>query len=117
LKVLVDFDGTLCPDPCSRPPVSPPSPDALAVLRRMHAAGHEIVILSCRAHAGAPDGWRARHAVREITAYLHRHDVPFDAILTNKPHCDAVIDMRATSFGGSWSRLARVFRRLAGAAD
>ncbi|NJN14357.1 MAG: hypothetical protein HC813_01550 [Planctomycetes bacterium] len=85
MRVLLDFDGTLCPDPCGSPPRTPPDPLAAEVLRELRTAGHTILVLSCRAHSPSPDGWRARAAVREIEAYLRRHEIPFDEILACKP--------------------------------
>ncbi len=111
MRILLDFDGTLCPDPCGTPPATPPPPRAARVLRDLSAAGHTILILSCRAHGGSVEGWRARGAAREIAAYLRRHDLPFDEILTCKPHADAIIDERALAFDGDWRALGRLLRR------
>jgi len=111
MRILLDFDGTLCPDPCNTPPATPPALRAARVLRDLSAAGHTIIVLSCRAHGSAGEGWRARAAAREIAAYLRLHDVPFDEILTGKPHADAIIDERALAFDGDWRALGRLLRR------
>ncbi len=111
MRILLDFDGTLCPDGCGAPPETPPPPRAAEILRGLRAAGHTILVLSCRAHGAAGEGWRARAAAREIAAYLRLHDVPFDEILTSKPHADAVIDERALAFDGDWQAVGRLLRR------
>ncbi len=106
MRILLDFEGTLCSD-LSRPP-----PDAaVAVVTRLKADGHKVTILSSRAAGAMPDGWRARQAARQIAAYLDRHKIPYDEILTFKPRCDVVIDSRALPFDGSWARLAKRLRR------
>ena len=105
MRILLDFEGTLCPD------LTQPPPDAaVAIVMRLKADGHKVTILSSRASGAMPDGWRARQAARQIAAYLDRHHIPYDEILTSKPRCDVVIDSRAVPFDGSWSRLAKLLR-------
>ena len=106
MRILLDFEGTLCAN------LSQPPPDAaVAVIMRLKAEGHRLTILSSRAAGSMPDGWRARQAARQIAAYLDRHRIPYDEILTSKPRCDLVIDSRAMPFDGSWAHLARQLRR------
>jgi len=110
MKVLLDFDGTLCRDSSERPPRTPPAHAAVDFLRQLKAAGHEILVFSCRAHDSMPDGYRARHAQREVRGYLERYRIPYDAILTGKPHADLVIDERAVPFDGDWRVLTMMLR-------
>lgn len=110
MRVLLDFDGTLCRDACERSPMTPPANGAVDLIQRLKAAGHEIIVFSCRANNSMPDGYRARHARREVRGYLERYEIPYDAILTNKPHADIVIDEHALPFDGNWRLLATMLK-------
>ena len=89
-KVLVvDVDGTLCPE--RRPEedyAALPCETALVEkLRAMHADGWRIVLHSARGmrtHGGNP-GALSRHVLPTLTDWLARHGVPYDEILLGKP--------------------------------
>ena len=117
MRVLIDFDGTLCRDPSNRSPTSPPPRGAIDFVQQMKAAGHVIIVFSCRANDSMPDGYRARHAQREVRDYLERYGITYDEILTNKPHADLVIDEHAIAFDGNWRLLTTDVRFLSGGKD
>lgn len=47
--ISIDFDGTIVRE--RWPDIGSPLPGALAAIRKLHAAGHTIIINSCRAGA------------------------------------------------------------------
>lgn len=47
--ISIDFDGTIVRE--KWPEIGRPIPGALAAIRKLHAAGHTIIINSCRAQA------------------------------------------------------------------
>ena len=61
MLISIDFDGTIVRE--AWPDIGSPLPGALAAIRKLHAAGHTIIINSCR--AGAPEQamkhWLAEH--------------------------------------------------------
>jgi hypothetical protein len=105
MRILLDFDNALCPDPVDVRPVAPPADEARKLLSRARDAGHEIVILSARGRGLEYEGWRWRAARREIAEYLDRHDVPYDEIEIGCADGDVRIDTRAIAFDGRWSKL------------
>jgi len=66
-----------------------PFPDALETLRRLHAAGHEIVIVTAKPRWAVPDTlrWLADHEVptSEIHIRYRKHTVACDAYLDDSP--------------------------------
>ena len=110
MKVLLDFDGTLCLDSCDRAPTTPPPRGAAKLIRGLKAVGHEIIVFSCRANSSMPGNYRARQAEREVRGYLEKFSIPFDSIITTKPHADVVIDERALPFDGDWVLLTAMLR-------
>ncbi|MHC4958697.1 MAG: hypothetical protein ACYTGN_09995 [Planctomycetota bacterium] len=105
MRILLDFDRTLCPDALDVRPTEPPPDAARTLLLRAREAGHEIVVLSARGRGFEYEGWRWRAARREIAEYLDRHDVPYDEIEIGCADGDVRIDTRAIAFDGKWSKL------------
>lgn len=59
--ISIDFDGTIVRD--KWPNIGAPLPGALPAIRRLHAAGHTIIINSCRcgAHETIMKLWLNQH--------------------------------------------------------
>lgn len=70
--ISVDFDGTIV-EAGHFPEVGPILPGAYAALRKLHKAGHKIIINSCRCGA----------AEREMKLWLVANNIPFDAVNEN----------------------------------
>lgn len=110
LRVLVDFDGTICPNHYPEELVSPPDPECIRLLRYWRECGYEIVIYSCRSN---PDLGLGTALHWDMVDYLKKHDVPYDAIEFNKPHCEVIIDDRAIPVRrGDWSGVQSAMANL-----
>ena len=71
--ISIDFDGTIVRE--RWPDIGSPLPGALAAIRKLHAAGHTIIINSCRAGAAedAMRQWLAEHLPGCID-YINEND-------------------------------------------
>jgi hypothetical protein len=88
MKILIDFDRTICPN---SDPSNPPTLDCLRTINRLKQEGHTIIIWSVRSNineTGIPDGHN------EMLEYLDKYKIPFDDINCTKIHCDLMIDDR-----------------------
>jgi len=120
MRIGVDFDGVLhsyaqgFTGACDLP--GDPVPGAREWVESMLAAGHEVIVFSCRARTVAqaseddpgstwdPGG---REAMRE---WLARHGFPALPITGTKPAASVYLDDRALSFRGSWPSLDKLAR-------
>jgi hydroxymethylpyrimidine pyrophosphatase-like HAD family hydrolase len=97
MHILVDFDGTLCPDQHDEEPCSPPDATTLEILRALDREGHRITVVTSRAHDAEAGGWRWRHARRVVHGYLEAFAVPYHGLLIADALYDVVIDRKAVS--------------------
>ena len=71
--ISIDFDGTVVRE--RWPEIGPPIPGAISAIRKLHAAGHKIIITSCR--AGAPElamrEWLSEH-LPGCVDYINEND-------------------------------------------
>lgn len=107
----IDFDGTIVMH--RFPEIGPEVPGAGRAIRGLHAAGHNIIIWTCRTLA------RPQPGIEEMIVWLKRNDVPYDAINCNmfgatfysmpKIYADVYIDDR--NFGGfpGWDEVWKEF--------
>jgi neutral trehalase len=110
MTVVVDFDGTILP--YVFPDVTEPYPEAVKTLRLLKDAGWHITIHTCRTAnywrmIGDKKIPRQEKAIKTITDYMEKYDIPFDSIwLADKPLADLYIDDRGVeASGGDWSKV------------
>jgi hypothetical protein len=91
-EVYVDFDGTLLDNPSLWEIMDvEPNKKLVAFIRKAYAAGLFVGIYSCRANEAICDPIR----VTQMVEYLKKYDIPYTAIVPNKPHFRIIIDDRA----------------------
>ncbi|MGI2258556.1 HAD hydrolase family protein [Shewanella sp. GXUN23E] len=88
-RLIVDLDGTLTQADTSNYAEVSPRLDVIAKLREYHQQGFEIVISTAR-NMRTFEGNVGKiniHTLPIITAWLDKHQVPYDEILVGKPWC------------------------------
>lgn len=94
--VLCDFDGVLYP---WEPIMSEPDalPGAAHALQRLRKAGYRIVIFTSRLSPRwlKESGYRAEDQLAHISKLLHRDEIPFDEITSEKLPAMHYLDDRA----------------------
>lgn len=116
-RICVDFDLTLVHwGPLDEIPE--PLPHAVDAIRRLLAAGYEVVILTSRL---SPTWWREHchgtdtdperfgdHQAFVVERALERMGLPALRVTSEKVPALAYIDDRAIAFGGDWHEVLRV---------
>jgi len=88
MRWVFDIDGTICSQEADYGDARPDE-QMIALVRDLHAAGHEITLFTARGTETGID-WRA------ITeAQLTAWGVPYDRLLFGKPAADVYVDDRA----------------------
>lgn len=96
--LLVDFDCTIT---SSRGYDLPPNPEAVQALVQL-SEKYNLVIYSCRANCSVV-GSREYILLEE---YLHKYNIPYDSIETQKPIFYRLIDDRSINPSEtSWSKI------------
>lgn len=88
-RLIVDLDGTLTQADTSNYSEVSPRLDVIAKLREYQQKGFEIVISTAR-NMRTYEGNVGKiniHTLPVITAWLDKHQVPYDEILVGKPWC------------------------------
>lgn len=88
-RLIVDLDGTLTKGDNKDYSSVSPREDVIARLRQYQADGFEIVISTAR-NMRTFEGNVGKiniHTLPVITAWLDKHQVPYDEILVGKPWC------------------------------
>lgn len=80
LLISVDYDGTIVGH--SFPDVGVPQPGAVETLRDLIAAGHRLILYTCR------ENDRRRAYLSEAVAHMLRHGVTFVSVNCNRPEDD-----------------------------
>jgi hypothetical protein len=75
--IACDFDGKIAA--YAFPACGPPVERTVAMLRRLHAEGWQIIIHSSRVNSGWPEPERTQQ-VEAMIQYLIAHDIPFHEI-------------------------------------
>ncbi len=103
--IAVDFDGTIVAH--KYPKIGGLKPGAKEALQAFRAAGHKIIIWTCR--AGQEE--------KDVRAFLQAHDIPFDTVNnpimgadlgTRKVYADLYIDDKGVQFDENWDEIQRV---------
>ncbi|MEB1083172.1 HAD hydrolase family protein [Citrobacter sp. R-1.5.2] len=88
-SLVIDLDGTLTIDAESSYPDKPANMDVINKLKEYKKLGFKITILTSR-NMRTYDGNIGKinvHTLPIITAWLERHEVPYDEIVLGKPWC------------------------------
>lgn len=109
--VVVDFDGTICPN--MFPDFPPPFPDAKASLETLKRMGFEIIIHTTRTasywlyYADLPEVPRLEKQIEKLKEYLDKYEIPYDNIwLQDKPLFKYYIDDNAIRIeNGNWAKV------------
>jgi len=109
MRIGVDLDGVICElrKPGQTYADVLPVPGAVAKLKALRAAGHEVVIMTAR-HMKTTGMNVGRVIARQgltTLRWLETHEVEFDEIWFGKPHCDVYLDDNALRFT-TWDDLA-----------
>jgi capsule biosynthesis phosphatase len=109
MRIGIDLDGVICQlrESGQTYETVKPIPGAIAKLKALRAAGHEIVILTARhmKSTGMNVGKVVARQGLTTLRWLDRHGVEFDEIWFGKPHCDVYLDDNAVRFV-SWDEIA-----------
>ncbi len=114
---LIDFDGTIVNH--AFPEIGYPLPYAFEVLRGLKAAGHQLILWTCREDMEGPH--RGNDYLTEAVEFCLENGVVFDAVnealpgdfrgdgLQRKPHAQYHIDDR--NYGGfpGWKSVGKYF--------
>lgn len=112
MTFAIDMDGTLIKiTPGYKPPYTF-MPGAREAVRALKAAGHRIIIHSCRSNPGV--GGRQRELAKWMVDFLDAEGVPYDEIWDKpgKPVADHYIDDRSIAYdvygqtGMTWKWIA-----------
>jgi ribonucleotide monophosphatase NagD (HAD superfamily) len=105
--ICVDFDSTIIPWGATMFDDSNPLPGAVEAIREFKKAGYKVVIFTSRMSPTwwKSEGWTVKKAVNEqmayVTSILDKHDIPFDAVTSEKVPAVAYIDDKAIEYTGS----------------
>lgn len=107
LRICIDLDGTICDlrKPGQTYADVLPKPGAREMIKRLHDAGHTIIINTARnmGSTGHNIG-KALKNVGQITfEWLEKHDIEYDEIFFGKPNADITIDDRVIRFENNWA--------------
>lgn len=87
-----DMDNTICTSIRRNHPEDilkvKPRENVIKIMRELKNKGHEILIFTRRNACG-------KNARKLTIQWLRKHDIPYDKLITNKPHFDILIDDRA----------------------
>ena len=114
----VDFDGTIVEH--RYPAIGPEMPGAFEVLKELKAAGHKLVLWTCREDFGHNIN---RRYLTDAVEFCRENGVEFDAVnetipehdfrygetLTRKPHCHYYIDDAIVGGFIGWSAIRHYF--------
>jgi capsule biosynthesis phosphatase len=109
MRICVDLDGTICEirhDPQTYADVAM-KPGADVMLKKLHDAGHTIVIHTARnmATTGHNVGKALKNVGKMTLDWLDKHNIVYDEIFFGKPNADITIDDRVIKFEDNWSEM------------
>lgn len=113
MRICIDLDGTICEikkDGESYSDVKM-KPGADVMIKKLHDAGHEIIIYTARNMAST--GHNVGKAIKNIgnitLEWLEANNIIYDEIFFGKPNSDVVIDDRCVRFDDNWYELNESF--------
>jgi len=126
MTIAIDLDGCLAQsvEPYDQMVIGDPVPGAVDVLRVWLAAGHEVIIHTCRAQRGKylDEAWDHGQRIRLVGEWLKAQGLGAVSIWTEngKPHADLYLDDRAFQVSerdpDAWAKAENAVRLLARAA-
>ncbi|KKN82803.1 hypothetical protein LCGC14_0306270 [marine sediment metagenome] len=97
--IAFDLDNTLCSSIRVKHPEDilrvKPRQKWLLIIRELKNRGHKIVIFTSRDSCG-------KDARKLTKLWLDEHNIPYDSLITNKPHYDIFIGDRLFSSHRDW---------------
>ena len=105
-RLLIDFDGTLCPGPyttrfeCN----GKPTPEAVQFIEDALAAGFECIIFTARLSDATTLERNRMHDA--ILAWCRAHFDDWSPLITAEKHPGIIIDDNAYRFKGEWPTIA-----------
>ena len=92
--IAFDIDNTICTSIRRFHPEDilkvKPREKMVKIMRELKKKGHEILIFTRRNACG-------KNARKLTIQWLRKHDIPYDKLITNKPHFNILVDDRAFS--------------------
>lgn len=107
MRFCFDLDGTLVTEPRVPGDLSTcePLPNAIALVRELHAAGHTIIITTSRGmEVGRGKDVALAETGRATFATLAHFDIPFHDLHFGKPYADVYIDSHTLNSQGDIER-------------
>lgn len=109
MRICIDLDGTLCElrkngetyaDVAAKP-------GAAEMVRRLHDAGHTIIIHTARnmGSTGHNVGKALKNVGKITLDWLEKNGIVYDEIFFGKPNADITIDDRVIRFQDNWAEM------------
>lgn len=114
-EVYIDFDGTLCK--WGYPGMGAPEEGAKGFMQWLTDNGFKPVVYSCRASVAVASDMQCAKQVRDMAAWLSRHEIPYHSIDVSrdgKPNCLCYVDDKAVAYkgNGNWGPVMGRVRHL-----
>ncbi len=113
LRICIDLDGTICEfrKPGQTYADILPKPGAREMIKKLHDAGHTIVIFTARNMGSTGHNLgKAMKNVGKITFdWLEKYGIEYDEIFFGKPNADITIDDRVIRFQDNWNEMTEEF--------
>ncbi|CAE8582461.1 unnamed protein product [Polarella glacialis] len=103
MRFCFDLDGTLVTQKgyADGVPSCEPIPQAIALVRQLHAAGHTIIVTTSRGMTTSGSVGSAVASVgRQTIQLLTELDIPYDELHFGKPHADIYVDSHSLNSQG-----------------
>lgn len=106
MRICIDLDGTLCEIRQEHETYADVKvkPHAAQMVRRLHEAGHTIIIHTARnmGSTGHNVGKAVKNVGKITLEWLDKNDIVYDEIFFGKPNADITIDDRVIRFQDNW---------------
>jgi hypothetical protein len=92
MLIAVDFDGTIVEH--AFPEIGKPQPGAFETMRALQAAGHKLILNTCREDTKVFSGSRfaARHFLTEAVNFCRKNGIEFHSVNVNAKGDDSFRD-------------------------
>ena len=106
MRICIDLDGTLCEIRQENETYADVKvkPYAAQMVRRLHEAGHTIIIHTARnmGSTGHNVGKAVKNVGKITLEWLDKNGIIYDEIFFGKPNADITIDDRVIRFQDNW---------------